>query len=282
MRVRVPLPAPRGVTDKTVGTTHNNELMYPQGTVETAKILSDLGTLDRENAAICGVSIRAIRHWRAGDRRTGPDRYRTSTPTCPRCGGRGLNREAYAYLLGLYLGDGHITRSQRTHVLWLACSDAWPGLLALAKQTTSLVMPSSKVFCASHHGVACTYVKSVSKHWPCLFPQHGPGRKHERRIELEPWQQEIVNSHPGDFARGLFHSDGCRLINRVRRPLKGGERSYEYPRYLFVNMSADIHRLCGEALDQLGVAWRFSKPTTISVARREAVARLDEFTGPKY
>ena len=46
--------------------------------------------------------------------------------------------------------------------------------------------------------------------------------------------------------------------------------------------STDIHRLCGEALDRLGVAWRFSKPTTISVARREAVARLDKFVGPKY
>ncbi|MGZ4435062.1 MAG: hypothetical protein ACXVW7_15755 [Trebonia sp.] len=40
--------------------------------------------------------------------------------------------------------------------------------------------------------------------------------------------------------------------------------------------------LCGQTLDQLGVAWRFSKPNTISVARREAVARLDEFVGPKY
>jgi hypothetical protein len=143
-------------------------------------------------------------------------------------------------------------------------------------------MPTSSVFCVSPRGVACTYVKSASKHWPCLFPQHGPGRKHERLIELEPWQQEIVDSYPGDFARGLFHSDGCRLINRVRRPLKDGDRWYEYPRYLFVNKSADIHRLCGEALDRLGVAWRFSKPTTISVARRDAVARLDEFVGPKY
>ena len=71
-------------------------------------------------------------------------------------------------------------------------------------------------------------------------------------IELEPWQQEIVTAYPGDFARGLFHSDGCRLINRVRRPLKEGDRWYEYPRYLFVNKSADIHRLCGEALDRLG------------------------------
>jgi hypothetical protein len=132
------------------------------------------------------------------------------------------------------------------------------------------------------HREGCVEVVSYSKHWPCLFPQHGPGRKYERKIELEPWQQEIVSTYPGDFARGLFHSDGCRLINRVRRPVKGGDRWYEYPRYLFVNMSADIHRLCGEALDRLGVAWRFSKPTTISVARREAVARLDQFVGPKY
>jgi hypothetical protein len=204
---------------KTVGTMREDEVVYPRKTVELARHLSDLGILDRENAA---------------------------------------------------------------HVLWLACADSWPGLLDLAKQTVSLVIPTSRVFCASPRGVACTYVKSVSKHWPCLFPQHGPGRKHERTIELEPWQQEIVTDHPGDFVRGLFHSDGCRLINRVRRPLKDGDRWYEYPRYLFVNKSADIHRLCGEALDRLGVAWRFSKPTTISVARREAVARLDEFVGPKY
>ena len=44
----------------------------------------------------------------------------------------------------------------------------------------------------------------------------------------------------------------------------------------------DILRLCGEALDQLGVAWRYSRRNSISVARREAVARLDEFVGPKY
>ena len=61
-----------------------------------------------------------------------------------------------------------------------------------------------------------------------------------------------------------------------------GERWYEYPLYLFTNESTDILRLCGETLDQLGVAWRFSRRNAISVARREAVARLDEFVGPKY
>ena len=103
-----------------------------------------------------------------------------------------------------------------------------------------------------------------------------------RKIELADWQQDIVDRCPGDFARGLFHSDGYRGVNRVCRRWDGEEHWYEYPRYLFVNYSADILRLCGRALDQLGVEWRFSKPNTISVARKEAVARLDEFVGPKY
>jgi hypothetical protein len=251
--------------------------MYPQATVDIAKSLSDSGILDRQNAEICGVSVAAIRHWRRGSRRNG-DEY---GPRCPRCDNRPLDESAYAYLLGLYLGDGHLTVSRKgVWALSVTCCDSWPGLMAQARLAMSAVMPSSKVFAVARTG--CTEIKSTSKHWLCLFPQHGPGRKHQRVIELESWQERIVAEYPGDFARGLIHSDGCRLVNRVCRPLKDGDRWYEYPRYLFVNRSADIHRLCGQALDRLGVAWRFSKPTTISVARREAVARLDVFVGPKY
>ncbi|MFI9836970.1 helix-turn-helix domain-containing protein [Nonomuraea sp. NPDC051941] len=57
---------------------------------------------------------------------------------------------------------------------------------------------------------------------PHLFPQHGPGKKHERPIVLEPWQREIVSAHPGRFVRGLIHSDGWRGTNRVRRVLPSG------------------------------------------------------------
>ena len=255
--------------------------MYPRETVELANLLSGLGALDRETAEICGVSIASVRHWRRGSRRRPGQQRRNDVPRCPRCHALELNESAYSYLLGLYLGDGHITKGHRdVYALSIKCCDAWPGLKAQARIALSAVMPASRVFSVARTG--CAEIKSTSKHWPCLFPQHGPGRKHQRKIELEPWQQEIVDRYPGDFARGLFHSDGCRLINRVRRPVKGGDRWYEYPRYLFVNRSTDIHQLCEEALDRLGVAWRFSKPTTISVARREAVARLDEFVGPKY
>jgi hypothetical protein len=79
-------------------------------------------------------------------------------------------------------------------------------------------------------------VSSYWKHWPCLFPQHGLGRKHERRIALVPWQQRIVDAHPDQLVRGLIHSDGSRHINRIKHP----KRTYEYVRYEFSNRSADI------------------------------------------
>ncbi|HEY7264050.1 MAG TPA: helix-turn-helix domain-containing protein [Trebonia sp.] len=252
--------------------------MHPQTTVDRARRLSQQGLIDREVARITGVPTRTVQRWRTGTRRA-PGKGRE--PSCPRCTGRPLDEAAYAYLLGLYLGDGCLTRGRRdVFALSIACCDDWPGLLAAAKRTMSAVMPASSVFGVRREGM--TEVKSYSKHWPCLFPQHGPGRKHTRRIELAGWQRGIVEKHPGDFARGLFHSDGYRGVNRVHRTWGTGERWYEYPRYLFTNNSADILRLCGETLDQLGVAWRFSKPNTISVARREAVEQLDEFVGPKY
>jgi hypothetical protein len=45
-------------------------------------------------------------------------------------------------------------------------------------------------------------VNSYSKHWPCLFPQHGPGMKHQRRIALEKWQRRICDLYPHRLLRG--------------------------------------------------------------------------------
>ena len=99
------------------------------------------------------------------------------------------------------------------------------------------------------------------KHWPCLFPQHGPGRKPgssgwdearvepERPIVLEEWQREIVEEHPADFLRGLFHSDGSRVRNWTTRMVAGERKRYDYPRWQFTNESDDIRGLCGWALD---------------------------------
>jgi len=116
-----------------------------------------------------------------------------------------------------------------------------------------------------------------SKQLPCLFPQHGPGRKHERIIQLADWQREAVECHPDLLLRGLIHSDGCRFTNTVRH----GQKTYEYPRYNFSNRSDDIRRIFCDTCDLLGIEWRVMNEFNISVARRASVARLDEFIGPK-
>jgi hypothetical protein len=63
--------------------------------------------------------------------------------------------------------------------------------------------------------LGCVEIGAYWKHWPCLFPQHGPGPKHERRIDLVPWQADIVRIHAAPLLRGLIHSDGYRGLNWV-------------------------------------------------------------------
>ena len=120
-------------------------------------------------------------------------------------------------------------------------------------------------------------IQSYWMHWPCLLPQHGAGRKHERPIVLAPWQQAIVDEHPWPLIRGLIHSDGCRAVNAV--VTRG--KPYAYPRYFLANESRDILGIAGAALDRVGVEWRFNRPNSISIARRASVAAMDRHVGPK-
>jgi hypothetical protein len=256
--------------------------MYSSDVRRNAVALMGCGFSLRSISMSTGISRATLHYWREH-----PEANAHIHASCSRCADSPTlpePRDDYAYLLGLYLGDGCISRAgAKEKDVWkprIICANAWPGLLQECARATRSIRPGNSVGVQQKPG--CAEVSSCSKHWPCLFPQYGPGRKHLRAIALQPWQRAIVLRNPGHFARGLFHSDGYRGINRVRARHADGDRWYEYPRYLFTNESSDILRLCGETLDQLGVGWRFSRRNAISVARREAVARLDGFVGPKY
>ena len=160
----------------------------------------------------------------------------------------------------------------------ITCCDAYPGIVGEVEAAMAAVA-QRKVGHAGKDGYVNVMVHG--NHLPCLFPQHGPGRKHRRLIALEDWQEEIVRAFPAAFLRGLFHSDGARVSNWATRVVAGEKRRYDYPRWQFSNRSEDILAMCGSALDLAGVAWRGSGPWTISVSRREAVARLDTLIGQK-
>lgn len=185
---------------------------------------------------------------------------------------------AYAYLLGLYLGDGLVSVHPRgVYRLRIFLDRAYPVIVAECSTAMGLVMPASKVGVFSHKHAQMEEVYAYSRHWPHLFPQHGAGPKHMRGIALEPWQQSIVERHPGRILRGLIHSDGCRVTNKVRHP----KRTYAYPRYFFSNRSHDIQHIFCQACDQLEIAWRPDGQWNISVARGEAVAAMDRHVGAK-
>jgi hypothetical protein len=125
-------------------------------------------------------------------------------------------------------------------------------------------------------------IEACSKGWPEAFPQVGPGRKHTRKIELAPWQREIVDRHPEQFLSGLLHSDGCRTINRFKTKLPSGRvAEYAYPRWFFTNRSADIRALFCEYCDRLGIRWTQSNPRNISISHRRSVALVDSFVPAK-
>ncbi|MFJ5548370.1 helix-turn-helix domain-containing protein [Streptomyces sp. NPDC093225] len=241
------------------------------------------GMPNRAVAELLNVPRGTVGWWRHEDRKRRGEHYVQPTD-CPRCTGREVDREAYAYLLGLYLGDGHIIAKARQNHLSVYCDEKWTGLIDAAEAAMRRVMPSPST--GRHQKKGCVEVKSYSRHWPCLFPQHGPGKKHDRRIALEPWQQEIVDAHPWEFIRGLIHSDGCRITNWTTRVVGGERKRYEYPRYFFTNKSDDIRQLCTDTLTAVGVEWtitaRGSDPFNVSIARKGSVALMDAHIGAKY
>jgi hypothetical protein len=193
----------------------------PSAVVASALAASDAGVKDADNAAAHGVAVKTIRRWRRLYQRQGLPRGQahTSVP-CHRCDRAPLDEPAYAELLGWYLGDGYLSAGRRGVWHLHVYNDARYTLLnAHIATVMRRVKPGGRPHTRFRPGCLVTTVSW--KHWPCLFPQHGPGRKHERPILLEDWQREIVERHPGDFLRGLFHG---RLPHPQLGDPRGGGR----------------------------------------------------------
>lgn len=237
---------------------------------EAARNLIAAGVNDCEIARQLGVPRPTVQDWR---------RRRQVLPRLvsgPGCGVAhdysALLPAAYSYLLGLYPGDGCVSRNQRVWRLRITLDKKYPQIIDRCRTAIDALMPGQRAYVAPQK-TGCVVVSLYSKHWPCLLPQHGPGKKHLRPIRLEPWQEVLVKQATEEFIRGLIDSDGCRVVANDR-----GVRSV---RYHFSNRSDDIRGLFTAALDHLGIPWTRPSKYVIAVYRKAAVARLDEFVGPK-
>lgn len=232
------------------------------------------GLSDHKIARLTGISQSTVRCWRYREGPPGPRSHHFSW--------RFLDEYAYCYLLGCYLGDGTVARQSRNGwELRLACDQRYVDIMDEIRAAAILTFPDAQpttfaptsgaaVVRISHPGIAQA------------FPQHGPGRKHLRRIVLADWQTELTHREPEAFIRGLIHSDGCRAENRFRTQLPSGRTAeYHYIRYFFSNLSTDIRNIFVEHCKLLKIRVTQSNARNLSVSHRDSVAILEQIVGPK-
>jgi hypothetical protein len=253
----------------------------PRAHVEEVLALRHEGLGARRIARRTGIPIKTIQDWlSAPDRALARPRQLRGVGACAAdCDPwANLDDRAYTYLLGMYLGDGYIVALQRCYRLIVSCDARYPAIIEDVRTAMSRVLPAV-VGMVDHQ--TWINVMAHSQHWPCFFPQHGSGMKHQRPIVLELWQERVVNRFPRPFLRGLIHSDGWRGENVAIRTTDLATEYRTYTRYQFSNRSDDIRKLFCDACDLLGIHWTQSNRWTISVARRKDVHYMDSFVGPK-
>jgi hypothetical protein len=199
---------------------------------------------------------------------------------CPVCSDGFLDPSTYAYLLGLYLGDGCLSRQGINSWKLRILQDArYPLLISQCADVVAEILGEQRVRYIDRRSYV--EIHASWSHWQCLFPQHGEGPKHLRRIELSAWQRCLLEGHEKQLIAGLIHSDGSFHSNRVVRQLKTGPKVYKYSRYQFANNSDEIMKIFTDALETLAIPWTSGGHKTVSIARRQDVAFMRSFVPNK-
>lgn len=251
-------------------------MRYDRAAFDAVMGLLNQGLSDYAIAARTGVGRGTVRRWRITQ--TVPETVHRSQLLDQ---WRVHDGATYCYLLGTYLGDGTVC-VQRGVWLQVVNDRRYPNISAEIKAAMERTFPErsarthpsfvgqSDVHCISHPAL----LKA--------FPQHGPGRKHLRQIQLTDWQKELTCAHPGALIRGLIHSDGCRVVNRFKTRLPSGRLAeYSYVRYFFSNLSQDIRDIFREHCELLDIRVTQSNHRNLTVSHRDSVAILERLVGPK-
>lgn len=252
--------------------------MHSPAVREQAMRLLRANLNDCEVARRTGVARTTIRDWRRPRYVPRPSSRAAArnSVTCPRCWQAGrpmaFTSEDYAELLGLYLGDGYLVRMPRTWRFRLYLDSKHAQIVRDSHALLRRCFPHNNVGTVFGHEGRMTVLSVYSSHLPCVFPQHGEGMKHLRKIALDGWQRTIVEEAPWSFLKGCIRSDGCSFINRTG--------PYEYLSYEFFNCSQDILDLFCRTCDQVGVEYRrYAKRARIY--RRPSVALMEAHVGVK-
>jgi len=179
-----------------------------------------------------------------------------------------LDKANYAFILGEYLGDGHVSKMNRTYRIRIFQDNKYPKVIQEIENSLEILFGKSNKL----SGNGCTIIYAYSNSVPQYFPQHGKGLKKDRKIVLEDWQDEIINQYPLEFLRGLIWSDGCIFFNKA----------LGYSQIDFCNSSEDIKDLFCRVLDLIGIRYiRYPNYKSVRVSFKQDGILLIEAIGEK-
>jgi hypothetical protein len=247
-------------------------------TYELVNSMLGTGRSDREIARRTGVPQGTVSRWR-----------RAGAP--PQTVLRSIRRDswavhdsrAYCYLLGTYLGDGTVSHQPPDHWHLDIINDRrYQVISAEILDAMRITFPGSDPRRWPSHVGASDILHIAHPALPNAFPQHGPGRKHARAIDLAEWQRGLTHVDPAALIRGLIHSDGCRTVNAFTTRLPSGRvADYSYVRYFFTNHSPDIRRIFAEHCELLGIRVTQPNHRNLAISHRDSVTIMERIVGPK-
>jgi hypothetical protein len=119
--------------------------MRSRAEVEEVLALATRGMSPSVIADVTGIARSTVRDWLAG---RAP--VRTGSPPIP--------RESYAYLLGLYLGDGFIAHGPRATCLRIFFDARYPGIIGECVRAIRAVLPQNRVIVGRRVPTRCVIV----------------------------------------------------------------------------------------------------------------------------
>lgn len=202
-------------------------------------------------------------------------------------------QKAYSYLLGFYLGDGHLAydrkRKSRSYTFVITNHIEFDVMNQRIKDNIKCLFPNKEIAtyqkCSQDRKSNGIDIKVTGICLNLLFP-HGDGRKHTRKIELTDWQNKLTEKYPQEFIKGLIESDGCRFAPRKKQ-------CPTYIIYQFSNCSIDIHKILQNIATRIGLKFTFRTVIREKSAKnrapsywtcfndRESFKILESFIGPK-